>query len=96
MNWSAIKWGSVADWLSGLGSFSAVIVALCLSRSAQYEHRGMSGLFAFKSTQQMVATLHFDPMHHFVKLFLPLSEQKMPYPAVRWDCAKVRSPLFLR
>jgi hypothetical protein len=45
MNWSAINWGSVADWVSGLGSFSAVIVALYLSRSAQRVRlRGYCGL----------------------------------------------------
>lgn len=30
-----INWGSVADWVSGVGSLSAVVTALYLSRSAQ-------------------------------------------------------------
>ena len=35
MSVSTINWGSVADWVSGLGSVSAAVVALYLSRSAQ-------------------------------------------------------------
>ena len=31
----AIEWGSVASWVSGLGSFAAVATALYLSRDAQ-------------------------------------------------------------
>lgn len=39
-----INWGSVADWVSGLGSFAAVATALYLSRSAQRIHlRGLCG-----------------------------------------------------
>ena len=30
-----IDWGSVADWVSGIGSFAAAIVALYVARSAQ-------------------------------------------------------------
>ena len=45
MNWSTVNWGSIADWVSGLGSLSAVIVALYLSRSAQRVRlRGYCGL----------------------------------------------------
>ena len=32
---SSINWGSVADWVSGLGSLSAVVTALYLARAAQ-------------------------------------------------------------
>lgn len=32
---SEINWGSVADWVSGVASFSAVVTALYLSREAQ-------------------------------------------------------------
>jgi hypothetical protein len=40
-----VNWGSVADWVSGLGSVSAAIVALYLSRSAQrIKLRGYCGL----------------------------------------------------
>lgn len=30
-----INWGSVADWVSGIGSFSAVVTALYLSKATQ-------------------------------------------------------------
>jgi hypothetical protein len=32
---SGIEWGSVADWVSGLGSFAAVVTALWLARTSQ-------------------------------------------------------------
>ena len=32
---SEINWGSVADWVSGVGSLSAVVTALYLSKAAQ-------------------------------------------------------------
>ena len=32
---SSINWGSVADWVSGIGSLSAVVAALYLARAAQ-------------------------------------------------------------
>jgi hypothetical protein len=35
INWSAVNWGSVADWVSGLGSLSAAIVALYLAKWSQ-------------------------------------------------------------
>jgi hypothetical protein len=35
ITFSDINWGSIADWASGIGSLSAVITALYLSRSAQ-------------------------------------------------------------
>ena len=31
----AVEWGSVASWVSGLGSFAAVVTALYLARDAQ-------------------------------------------------------------
>lgn len=45
INWSAVNWGSVADWVSGLGSLSAAIVALYLARWSQsIRLRGYCGL----------------------------------------------------
>jgi len=45
MNWTNITWGSVADWVSGLGSMSAGIIALYLSRESQrIRLRGYCGL----------------------------------------------------
>ena len=45
INWSAINWGSVADWVSGLGSLSAAIVALYLAKWSQsIRLRGYCGL----------------------------------------------------
>lgn len=45
MNCGNIDWGSVADWVSGLGSFAAVVVALYLSNAAQRIYlRGNVGL----------------------------------------------------
>ncbi|MGJ7495572.1 hypothetical protein ACSFA8_10875 [Variovorax sp. RT4R15] len=35
MNESAVNWGSVADWVSGIGSLAAVITALYLSHWSQ-------------------------------------------------------------
>lgn len=35
MDWYAVNWGSVADWVSGVGSLSAVVTALYLARSSQ-------------------------------------------------------------
>ena len=35
INWSAVNWGSVADWVSGVGSLSAAIVALYLAKWSQ-------------------------------------------------------------
>jgi len=35
IDWSAVSWGSVADWVSGIGSLSAAIVALYLARWSQ-------------------------------------------------------------
>lgn len=32
INWCTVNWGSVADWVSGLGSLSAAIVALYLAK----------------------------------------------------------------
>ena len=45
MNICTINWGSVADWVSGLGSLSAVIVALYLSKeSMRVRLQGSAGL----------------------------------------------------
>ncbi len=45
LNLSEINWGSVADWVSGLGSLSAAIVALYLAKSAErIRLRGYLGL----------------------------------------------------
>jgi hypothetical protein len=45
MNWTNINWGSVADWVSGLGSMSAGIIALYLARESQRIHlQGYCGL----------------------------------------------------
>lgn len=45
LNLSEINWGSVADWVSGLGSLSAAIVALHLAKSAErIRLRGYCGL----------------------------------------------------
>lgn len=45
MNISQINWGSVADWVSGLGSLSAAIVALYLAKSAErIRLRGFCGI----------------------------------------------------
>ena len=45
INWSAINWGSFADWVFGLGSLSAAIVALYLARwSQKIRLRGYCGL----------------------------------------------------
>lgn len=45
INWSSVNWGSVADWVSGLGSLSAAIVALYLARwSQRIRLRGYCGL----------------------------------------------------
>lgn len=45
MDSASINWGSVADWVSGIGSLSAVVTALYLSRSAQRVRlRGYCGL----------------------------------------------------
>ncbi len=45
INWSAVNWGSVADWASGLGSLSAAIVALYLAKwSQRIKLRGYCGL----------------------------------------------------
>lgn len=42
---SNVNWGSVADWVSGLGSMSAAIVALYLARwSHKIRLRGYCGL----------------------------------------------------
>ncbi|EGR0469088.1 hypothetical protein FG064_19240 [Vibrio cholerae] len=42
---SSLEWGSVADWVSGLGSFAAVVVALYLSReSMRIRLKGYAGL----------------------------------------------------
>ncbi len=42
---SEINWGSVADWVSGIGSLSAAIVALYLAKSAErIRLRGYCGL----------------------------------------------------
>lgn len=35
MTTEGMNWGSIADWVSGLGSFAAVITALYLSRASQ-------------------------------------------------------------
>lgn len=35
MSFQSIEWGSVADWVSGIGSLAAVITALYLSHSSQ-------------------------------------------------------------
>src|SRR3954463_3370440 len=51
MNCGDIDWGSVADWVSGLGSFSAVVAALYLSNAAQRVYlRGYVGLRLIIST----------------------------------------------
>ena len=45
INWPAVNWGSVADWVSGLGSLSAAIVVLYLTRWSQsIRLRGYCGL----------------------------------------------------
>lgn len=45
MNLSEINWGSVADWVSGIGSLSAAMVALYLAKSAErIRLRGYCGL----------------------------------------------------
>ena len=45
INWSAVNWGSVADWVSGVGSLSAAVVALHLARWSQsIRFRGYCGL----------------------------------------------------
>lgn len=45
MDWAKIDWGSVADWVSGLGSLSAAIVALYLAKSAErIRLRGYCGI----------------------------------------------------
>lgn len=45
MNIADINWGSVADWVSGLGSLSAVITALYLANYSQrIRLRGHAGL----------------------------------------------------
>lgn len=35
MDWKDVNWGSVADWVSGIGSLAAAISAVYLARSAQ-------------------------------------------------------------
>jgi len=45
LNLSDINWGSIADWVSGLGSLSAAVVALYLAKSAErIRLRGYCGL----------------------------------------------------
>jgi hypothetical protein len=45
MNFTSINWGSVADWVSGLGSLSAGVIALYLARASQrIRLRGSCGL----------------------------------------------------
>lgn len=45
MTIAEINWGSVADWVSGLGSLSAGIIALYLARASQRIHlKGYCGL----------------------------------------------------
>ena len=42
---TGINWGSVADWVSGLGSMSAGIIALCLAKSTtRIRLRGYCGI----------------------------------------------------
>lgn len=35
MDFSTVNWGSVADWVSGIGTLSAVVTALYLARASQ-------------------------------------------------------------
>ena len=35
MSLAIVNWGSVADWVSGLGSFAAAVVALYVARLSQ-------------------------------------------------------------
>lgn len=45
IDWSAINWGSVADWVSGLGSMSAGGIALYLARASErIRLRGFCGI----------------------------------------------------
>ncbi|WP_434516668.1 hypothetical protein AB6Q56_08775 [Dechloromonas sp. ARDL1] len=45
VDWATVNWGSVADWVSGLGSMSAGMVALYLARSSErIRLRGFCGV----------------------------------------------------
>jgi len=49
------NWGSVADWVSGLGSFAAVITALYLAKKKQrIKLKGSCGIRAFGSHQNLL------------------------------------------
>jgi hypothetical protein len=60
MSMSDINWGSVADWVSGLGSLSAGIIALYLARASQrIRLKGYCGLrmiVGFGNTPQEVVS----------------------------------------
>lgn len=45
IDWNLVDWGSVADWVSGIGSFSAALVALYVAQlSRRIELDGYCGL----------------------------------------------------
>lgn len=44
LDWKSVNWASVADWVSGIGSFSAAIVALHVAQlSLRIEFDGYCG-----------------------------------------------------
>lgn len=61
MNVEAINWGSVADWVSGLGSLSAGVIALYLARASQRiclkGYCGLRVMVGFGTTPQDVVSI---------------------------------------